>query len=142
MASESIGDVQVCYDELRELFERMGFERARDRLWFVGDLVNRGPKSLDVLRYVRQLGERALTVLGNHDLHLITQHEGFERRRKDDTFDDVLNEREARELVDWLRTRRMMHAEGRYAIVHAGLLRQWSVHRRLSFGNEVESGRR
>ncbi len=91
MATYAIGDVQGCYDELRELLERMGFERARDRLWFVGDLVNRGPKSLDVLRYVRQLGERALTVLGNHDLHLITQHEGFERRRKDDTFDDVLN---------------------------------------------------
>src|SRR5213592_3791144 len=90
MATYAIGDVQGCYDELRELLERMGFERARDRLWFVGDLVNRGPKSLDVLRYVRQLGERALTVLGNHDLHLVTQHEGFERGRNDDTLDDVL----------------------------------------------------
>src|SRR5256712_9748621 len=139
MATYAIGDVQGCYDELRELLERMGFARARDRLWFVGDLVNRGPKSLDVLRFVRQLGERALTVLGNHDLHLITQHEGFERRRKDDTFDDVLNARDARELVDWLRTRRMMHAEGRYAIVHAGLLPQWSVQQALSLGKEVES---
>ena len=139
MATYAIGDVQGCYDELRELLVRIGFEPARDRLWFVGDLVNRGPKSLDVLRFVRELGERALTVLGNHDLHLITQHEGFERRRKDDTFDDVLNAHDARELVDWLRTRRMMHAEGRYAIVHAGLLPQWSVQKALSLGKEVES---
>jgi bis(5'-nucleosyl)-tetraphosphatase (symmetrical) len=126
MATYAIGDVQGCYDELRELLDRIGFEPARDCLWFVGDLVNRGPKSLDVLRFVRQLGERALTVLGNHDLHLIAQHEGFERRRKDDTFDDVLNARDARELVYWLRTRRMMHAEGRYA-------------KALSVGKEVES---
>ena len=139
MATYAIGVVQGCYDELRGLLGRMGFERARDRLWFVGDLVNRGPKSLDVLRFVRELGEHALTVLGNHDLHLITQHEGFERRRKDDTFDDVLNARDARELVDWLRTRRMMHAEGGYAMVHAGLLPQWSVQKALSLGKEVES---
>src|SRR6267143_5171139 len=139
MATYAIGDVQGCYDELRKLLVRMGFEPARDRLWFVGDLVNRGPKSLDVLRFVRELGERALTVLGNHDLHLITQHEGFERRRKDDTFDDVLNAHDACELVDWLRTRRMIHAEGRYVMVHAGLLQQWSVQKALSLGKEVES---
>src|SRR6266704_4218720 len=111
MATYAIGDVQGCYDELRELLEFMGFERARDRLWFVGDLVNRGPKSLQVLRFVRDLGERALTVLGNHDLHLITQHEGFERSRKDDTLSDVLTAPDRRELVDWLRTRPMMHAD-------------------------------
>ena len=139
MATYAIGDVQGCYDELRELLVRMGFEPARDRLWFVGDLVNRGPKSLDVLRFVRQLGERALTVLGNHDLHLITQHEGFERRRKDDTFDDVLAAPDARELVDWLRARQMMHVEGRYAMVHAGLLPQWSVHKALALAGEVEA---
>src|SRR5213083_474003 len=119
MATYAIGDVQGCYDELRELLERMGFERARDRLWFVGDLVNRGPKSLEVLRFVRSLGTRAVVVLGNHDLHLVTQHEGFERRRKDDTFDDVLQARDRKTLVDWLRTRPMMHVQGDYAMVHA-----------------------
>src|SRR3979411_3050752 len=107
MATYAIGDVQGCYDELRELLVRMGFEHARDVLWFVGDLVNRGPKSLDVLRFVRSLGDGAVAVLGNHDLHLITQYEGLERRRKDDTFEDVLQAKDAGDLVAWLRTRPM-----------------------------------
>src|SRR5258707_13233919 len=105
MATYAIGDVQGCFDELRQLLEKIGFEKKRDRLWFVGDLVNRGPKSIEVLRFVRDLGARAITVLGNHDLHLVTQHEGIERRRKDDTFDDVLDAPDANELVAWLRTR-------------------------------------
>src|SRR5438477_7195391 len=124
MATYAIGDVQGCFDELQALLAELPFGQA-DRLWFVGDLVNRGPKSLEVLRFVRDLGDRAITVLGNHDLHLATQHEGFERKRKDDTFGDVLEARDAKELVAWLRTRPMMHVEGRYAMVHAGLLPQW-----------------
>src|SRR5581483_1527624 len=79
MATYAIGDVQGCFDELQGLLERMGYRKGVDRLWFVGDLVNRGPKSLEVLRFVRDLGEDAVTVLGNHDLHLITQAEGIER---------------------------------------------------------------
>ncbi len=138
MATYAIGDVQGCYDELRALLERVGFDRARDRLWFVGDLVNRGPKSLEVLRFVRDLGERAVAVLGNHDLHLVTQHEGFEKKRKDDTFDDVLAAPDARELVDWLRARPMMHVEGNYAMVHAGLLPQWTIEKSLLLAREVE----
>src|SRR5437870_3309311 len=109
MATYAIGDVQGCYDELQALLGRIGFERSRDRLWFVGDLVNRGPKSLEVLRFVKSLGEDAISVLGNHDLHLITQYEGFEKKRKDDTFTDVLNAPDAKELVAWLRARPMMH---------------------------------
>ena len=96
MATYAIGDLQGCFDELQALLGRIGFNRAHDRLWFVGDLVNRGPKSLEVLRFVRGLGDRAVVVLGNHDLHLITQYEGFERRRKDDTFDDVLGAPDAK----------------------------------------------
>jgi bis(5'-nucleosyl)-tetraphosphatase (symmetrical) len=138
MATYAIGDVQGCYDELRTLLERVGFDRARDRLWFVGDLVNRGPKSLEVLRFVRELGDCAIVVLGNHDLHLITQHEGFERKREDDTFDDVLRAPQAKELVDWLRHRPMMHVEGNWAMVHAGLLPQWTIPFALSLAREVE----
>src|SRR5258708_6096065 len=139
MATYAIGDVQGCFDELQRLLEETGFERKRDRLWFVGDLVNRGPKSLEVLRFVHALGDRAVTVLGNHDLHLVTQHEGFERRRKDDTFSDVLGTRDAKELVAWLRTRPMMHVEGGYAMVHAGLLPQWTIEKALSLAREVEN---
>jgi bis(5'-nucleosyl)-tetraphosphatase (symmetrical) len=123
----AIGDVQGCFDELQQLLTRFSFDKDKDRLWFVGDLVNRGPKSLDTLRLVRQLGDRAIVVLGNHDLHLVSQHEGFERTRKDDTFQDVLDAPDRRELVDWLRQRPMMHVEGGWAMVHAGLLPQWSV---------------
>jgi bis(5'-nucleosyl)-tetraphosphatase (symmetrical) len=139
MATFAIGDVQGCFDELQQLLAQVNFGKQGDRLWFVGDLVNRGPKSLEVLRFVKQLGNRAIAVLGNHDLHLVTQHEGFERPRKDDTFGDVLSAPDARELVDWLRTRPMMHAEGEYAMVHAGLLPQWSIEKALSLAREVEA---
>ena len=139
MACYAIGDVQGCFDELEALLKRVGFDRAHDRLWFVGDLVNRGPKSLEVLRFVRELGDRAVVVLGNHDLHLITQHEGFEKKRKDDTFTDVLEARDAKELVDWVRTRPLMHVEGNWAMVHAGLLPGWSIGKAISLGKEVEA---
>lgn len=138
MPTYAIGDVQGCFDELERLLDKLRFRRDEDRLWFVGDLVNRGPKSLEVLRFVKKLGERAVTVLGNHDLHLVTQHEGIERPRKDDSFHDVLGAPDRGALVDWLRTRPMMHAEGGYAMVHAGLLPQWSVEEALALGKEVE----
>jgi bis(5'-nucleosyl)-tetraphosphatase (symmetrical) len=136
MATYAIGDVQGCFDELQLLLEKSGY-RERDRLWFVGDLVNRGPKSLEVLRFVKSLGERAVVVLGNHDLHLVAQHEGSERARKDDTFNDVLAAPDARELVDWLRRRPLMHAEGGYALVHAGVLPTWSIAKALALAAEV-----
>jgi bis(5'-nucleosyl)-tetraphosphatase (symmetrical) len=138
MATYAIGDVQGCFDELEALLARLRLGR-NDRLWFVGDLVNRGPKSLEVLRYVKALGRRAVVVLGNHDLHLVTQHEGLERARKDDTFADVLGARDREALVDWLRKRPIMHAEGPYALVHAGLLPQWTIAKALKLGQEVES---
>jgi bis(5'-nucleosyl)-tetraphosphatase (symmetrical) len=138
MATYAIGDVQGCFDELQKLLVEIDFKK-QDKLWFVGDLVNRGPKSLEVLRFVRDLGKRAVVVLGNHDLHLVTQHEGVERKRKDDTFDDVLEADDAGELVGWLRTRPMMHAAQGYAMVHAGLLPQWSIEKAVALGEEVES---
>jgi bis(5'-nucleosyl)-tetraphosphatase (symmetrical) len=138
MATYAIGDVQGCFDELQRLLRKVAFGKA-DRLWFVGDLVNRGPKSREVLRFVRDLGDRAATVLGNHDLHLIAQFEGVERARKDDTLQDVLEAPDAAELVAWLRQRPMMHADDGYAMVHAGLLPQWTIERAISLGREVES---
>jgi bis(5'-nucleosyl)-tetraphosphatase (symmetrical) len=138
MATYAIGDVQGCYDELQQLLGTVAFDRSTDRLWFVGDLVNRGPKSLAVLRFVRDLADRAVVVLGNHDLHLVAQHEGVERVQAKDTFDDVLGSPEAAELIGWLRRRPMMHAEGTHAMVHAGLLPQWSIDQALSLAREVE----
>ena len=138
MATYAIGDVQGCFDELQALLRKLRFSGS-DRLWFLGDLVNRGPKSLEVLRFVRGLGARAVTVLGNHDLHLIAQFEGAERARKDDSFGDTLAAPDARELVAWLRRQPMMHAEGGYAMVHAGVLPQWTLERALALGREVES---
>ena len=137
MAIYAIGDVQGCFDELQALLRQLNFGE-RDQLWFVGDLVNRGPKSLEVLRFVRRLGGRAVVVLGNHDLHLVTQHEGFERARPDDSFGDVLAAPDRAELVDWLRERPLMHAADGYAMVHAGLLPQWSIARALELAREVE----
>ena len=137
MATYAIGDVQGCFDELLQLLEKVAYRKDRDRLWFVGDLVNRGPKSLEVLRFVRELDRRAETVLGNHDLHLIAQHAGVERAHKGDTFHDVLQARDRAELIDWLCGRPMVHAEGAYAMVHAGLLPQWSITKAVALGNEV-----
>ena len=138
MATYAIGDVQGCYDELRKLLAAAGFRRGRDRLWFVGDLVNRGPKSLEVLRFVSSLGDAAVTVLGNHDLHLVAQYEGVEKLKENDTFQDVLDAPDSRELVGWLRKRPMMHADGGFAMVHAGILPGWSIDRALELGGEVE----
>jgi bis(5'-nucleosyl)-tetraphosphatase (symmetrical) len=139
MAVYAVGDVQGCAAELDDLLGRLAFDPGRDRLWFVGDLVNRGPKSLDVLRFVSGLGDAAVTVLGNHDLHLVAQYEGVEKLKEKDTFQDVLDAPDGRELVDWLRKRPMMHVEGPSAMVHAGLLPVWSVEKAVELGAEVQS---
>jgi bis(5'-nucleosyl)-tetraphosphatase (symmetrical) len=108
----------------------------------VGDLVNRGPDSLRCLRFVRSLGDRAVTVLGNHDLHLVCVAEGVEKAKGRDTLDDVLAAPDRDALVAWLRTRPLMHVEGDFALVHAGLLPEWSVARARELAGEVEAALR
>ncbi|HWH47099.1 MAG TPA: symmetrical bis(5'-nucleosyl)-tetraphosphatase [Burkholderiales bacterium] len=142
MATYAIGDLQGCYDPLRELLEEIGFNQTRDRLWFVGDLVNRGPQSQEILRFVKGLGSRAVTVLGNHDLHLLMVAEGRAKLHKDDTLAAILEAPDREELLGWLRGQQMMHAEGEYAMVHAGLLPSWSVPKALDLGHEVEEALR
>ena len=142
MATYAIGDVQGCHGELRQLLETVGFDRARDRLWFVGDLVNRGPESLAVLRFVRDLGSAAITVLGNHDLHLLTFAAGLAKPRPDDTLDEVLAAPDRDELMQWLRGLPMIHVEGAHVLVHAGLLPQWNVARAQALAREVEAALR
>jgi bis(5'-nucleosyl)-tetraphosphatase (symmetrical) len=138
MATYAIGDVQGCFEQLQRLLERLQFNAARDRLWFVGDLVNRGPDSLSTLRFARGLGSNAVCLLGNHDLHLVAVAAGHARLRKDDTLQETLAAPDAAELIDWLRQRPLMHAQGEYAMVHAGLLPQWTVARALELAGEVE----
>jgi bis(5'-nucleosyl)-tetraphosphatase (symmetrical) len=105
----------------------------------VGDLVNRGPQSLECLRFVKSLGEAAVTVFGNHDFHLLCVASGVEPRRKRDTLEDVLAAPDRDELLEWLRHRPLMHAEGGFALVHAGLMPQWSVAKARSLAAEVEA---
>ncbi len=139
MATYAIGDVQGCFGELQALLEAFGFDRANDRLWFVGDLVNRGPASLATLRFVRDLGDRAVVVLGNHDLHLLALARGHVKSRKDDTLEEVLAAPDRGDLLDWLRCRPMIHVAGSTALVHAGLLPQWDIAAAQSLALEVEA---
>jgi bis(5'-nucleosyl)-tetraphosphatase (symmetrical) len=139
VATYAIGDVQGCCDALHALLGEIGFSSARDTLWFVGDLVNRGTQSLEVLRFVRSLGPRAIVVHGNHDLHLLAFAAGKAKRRADDTFDDVLAAPDRDELLDWLRLRPLLHVEGEYAMVHAGLLPAWSLSQARELAAEVEA---
>jgi bis(5'-nucleosyl)-tetraphosphatase (symmetrical) len=133
----AIGDLQGCYEELRALLALLKFSPDRDRLWFVGDLVNRGPASLETLRLVRALGDNAVVVLGNHDLHLLAVVCGAQRKRKSDTLDELLAARDRDTLIEWLLTRPLAHAEGGDLLVHAGVVPQWTVAQTLALAGEV-----
>ncbi|HEX9180770.1 MAG TPA: symmetrical bis(5'-nucleosyl)-tetraphosphatase [Burkholderiales bacterium] len=139
MATYAIGDVQGGYSQLRRLLDICGFDPAQDRLWLVGDLVNRGTESAQVLRFVKGLGERAVAVLGNHDLTLLAIHAGAIPPRAKDTIRDVLEAPDRDELIAWLRARPLVHAEGPYLMVHAGLLPPWSPAQALELSREVEA---
>lgn len=139
MATYAIGDLQGCYDPLRRLLDYISFNPAADRIWFVGDLVNRGPQSLDALRFVKSLGAAATVVLGNHDLHLVMQAEGYGRANKEDTLQEVLGAVDRDELLAWLRTQPLFHVEGNWAMVHAGLLPAWTVARAKALSDEASA---
>jgi len=140
MATYAIGDIQGCFDSLQQLLAKCAFDPARDRLWLVGDLVNRGPRSLETLRFVRSLGKAALTVLGNHDLYLLMVAEGGAKARgKDDTLQPILDAPDCAELLDWLRQQPLCHVEDDYCMVHAGLLPQWSIKKARKLAREVEA---
>lgn len=140
MTIYAIGDIQGCYDALRRLLDLCAFDPGMDRLWLVGDLVNRGPKSLKTLRLIKSLGSSAQVVLGNHDLYLLMVAEGGAKfRGKDDTIQSILDARDRDELLDWLRQQPLCHTEGNYCMVHAGLLPQWTVAQARELSREVEA---
>ncbi|MBC8519634.1 MAG: symmetrical bis(5'-nucleosyl)-tetraphosphatase [Gammaproteobacteria bacterium] len=142
MSVYAIGDIQGCLDELLQLLEKIEFDPEVDQLWFTGDLVNRGPKSLETLQFVRSLGDSAVTVLGNHDLHLMALAEGDKRyTNRFDTLLPILESAERAELLHWLRHRPMLHHDEElgYTLIHAGLPPQWSLKEAQQHAHELES---
>lgn len=139
MATYAIGDIQGCARSLERLLEQIRFSPSTDRLWCVGDLVNRGPDSLRVLRSLKQLGSSAQVVLGNHDLFLLAAAEGIAALRPKDTIQDILAADDRTELLEWLRRQPLHYHEGSYFMVHAGLLPQWSIDEAAALAREVEA---
>lgn len=139
MATYAIGDVQGCYEALQRIIEEIRFRPSTDRLWFVGDLVNRGPDSLSVLRYIKSLGSSAVVVLGNHDLFLLAVSRGIAVPRPEDTLGAILTAPDREELLSWLRQRPLLYREQPFVLVHAGLLPQWTVTDAQRLANEVEA---
>jgi bis(5'-nucleosyl)-tetraphosphatase (symmetrical) len=139
MATFAMGDLQGCYREFREILDLIHFDPAKDKLWLVGDLVNRGPDSLAVLRFVKALNNAAIMVLGNHDLHLLMVAAGCESLHRNDTLQDILDAPDREELLNWLRQQKLLHVDGNYVMVHAGLLPSWSVGQALSLARFVEA---
>lgn len=136
----AIGDLQGCSCALDSLLALPEITADTDaRFWFAGDLVNRGPDSLGTLRRVISLGERAISVLGNHDLHLLAMAAGERPRRKSDTVDDILDAPDAKELVEWVRTRPLAHLEDGYLMVHAGVLPGWTAQQARDYAAEIEA---
>jgi len=142
MATYAIGDIQGCYTTLIRLLEQISFDERRDRIWLVGDLVNRGEGSLQVLRWAKALGSRLITVLGNHDLHLLALAEGLRVRKSRDTLDEILAAPDRDDLLEWLGSRPMIYREDPFLLVHAGLLPQWSPDEARELAGEVEDALR
>jgi bis(5'-nucleosyl)-tetraphosphatase (symmetrical) len=144
MALYGIGDIQGCDTQLGELLAALRFSADRDRLWFVGDLVNRGPESLQALRRIRALGAAATVVLGNHDLHLLAVALGHARVRKDDTLDEILAAPDREALIEWLIGRPLLHEdpELNLCLLHAGLAPQWDMSTARACAREFESALR
>jgi bis(5'-nucleosyl)-tetraphosphatase (symmetrical) len=139
MPTYAIGDVQGCSKELLQLLDKINFDETNDRLWFVGDIVNRGPASLEVLKFIMKLGDSAVTVLGNHDLHLLAVAEEIMSPKKNDTLTAILSSPDKQELIAWLRQQALMHHDKdlNYSMVHAGLPPQWGIDQAMELASEV-----
>ena len=142
MATYAVGDIQGCYHELEQMLELIRFDHKKDQLWLVGDLVNRGADSLSVLRLVKSMGDAAITVLGNHDLHLLAVAAGVAELHHSDTLDEILGAPDRDELLTWLRQQRMLHVQDNHVLLHAGLSPDWSVRQAQQLAHEAEQALR
>ncbi len=150
MSNYAIGDIQGCYKPLKKLLRKIGFTPGQDRLWCVGDLVNRGPKSLETLRRLRDIDDSLVAVLGNHDLHFLAVHEGCAPMRRKDRLRELLAASDCDDLADWLRLKPLAHYETvdaedgprPFLMVHAGLAPGWSIGKTLALAREVEAALR
>ncbi len=140
MAIYAIGDIQGCFDELRHLLKKINYNHDKDRLWFTGDLVNRGPSSLETLRFIQSLGDNAIVVLGNHDLHLLATAYYHNKPGKKDTINDVLQAPDRKNILDWLRHLPLIHKDYDLGItmLHAGIHPHWSITKTIGLAKEVE----
>lgn len=143
MATYVIGDLQGCFDELQSLLTQINYQPEHDQLWFVGDIVNRGPKSLECLRFVKQCHDqgRGQIVLGNHDFHLLAAYAGLQKfQSKSDTLQPILEADDVDELIDWLRFQPLMVSHPVYdaVMLHAGLPPQWTIREAQGYAKEVE----
>lgn len=141
MATYAIGDLQGCFTPLEKLLEKIQFDPTHDTLWFTGDLVNRGPQSLEALRFVKHLGHRQRTVLGNHDLHLLALAHRAHPGMADDTLKPILEAPDRDELLHWLQHRPLIHHDAKlgYTMIHAGLAPSWDLKTAMSLSAEVEA---
>ncbi|HEB86387.1 MAG TPA: symmetrical bis(5'-nucleosyl)-tetraphosphatase [Gammaproteobacteria bacterium] len=140
MAIYAIGDLQGCYDDFRRLLDQCHFKPDEDRLWLAGDLVSRGPKSLQTLRYVVSLGDRVISVLGNHDLHMLAVDAGIKNTRDPDLI-NILEAHDRAELMHWLRYRPLIHHDASlaYTLVHAGIYPAWNLNQAQTYAAELHT---
>jgi bis(5'-nucleosyl)-tetraphosphatase (symmetrical) len=141
MTTYAVGDLQGCLQPLQCLLREVAFEPSKDRLWLVGDLVNRGPESLATLRFLYAMRASLTCVLGNHDLHLLAAAHNIEHLKKSDTLQEILDAPDRDELIDWLRQQKLLHydAERDCILVHAGIPPQWTLAKALKRAAEVEA---
>lgn len=142
MSTYVVGDIQGCLQPLKRLLRAVDFKPGRDVLWTVGDLVNRGPKSLKALRYLYEMRDSLVTVLGNHDLHLLAVAAGVRRAGRSDTLEEILVAADRDELLNWLAQQPLIHREHGYTLVHAGIPPQWTVPQAMAYAAEVEAALR
>lgn len=140
MAIYAIGDLQGCYEDLVNLLDKVNFDAQKDTLWFVGDLVNRGPDSLATLRFVKNLGASAKTVLGNHDLHLLATYHGL-KRNNDPSIQEILKAPDCDELINWLRAQPLLiqDEQNQFNMVHAGIYPLWTLAQAQQYAHELET---